>query len=566
MRAAQWTALIAWTSVAVAVAGCRGGETSTSRGPAAPGAPASREAPALQPVSLPEIAGSEQGLRDRVRTSYASLAAIRDSAALPADLAAAYGEVGKLLVAAELLDHAEPYLVNAHTLAPGEMAWPYYLAHLHRLRNDREKAITYFEDALRLKADYVPALVWLGAVHLDRGDPASAEPLFRKAVSLDPASAAARFGLGRSALASGNYDAAREQLEAALRADPGATRAHYPLAMAYRALGNARQAEVHLRLWERGFSPAASLEDGQIHPADPMMEEIGSILQTAVAHETRGVRALDAGQWRDAIAQFRAGLTVAPRDPALHQNLGTALYLSGDEAGARAEFESAVRLSPGYATAHFSLGVLAESSARDDEALERYAAAIRHDPTLAEARFRLAEGLRRGGRAEAALAHYDSIVSADPRASQARFGRAMALVRLGRYRDARGALEEAARIHPEQPGFPHALARVLAAAPDDAVRDGTRALSIIDGLRKAYGATPSLMESHAMALAEVGRFPEAADRQREAIEGARQQGRADLADVLGSNLRLYESGAPCRIPWRNDDPVHVPARVSGLRF
>lgn len=513
------------------------------------------------------MAGADEALQERVRTRFASITAVRErEQSAPADLAAAFGEVGKLLVAAELLSHAEPYFLNARSLAPGEMAWPYYLGHIHRLRNEREKALGYMDEALRLQPGYVPALVWLGAMHLDLGDPTAAEPLLREAVALQPASTAARFGLGRAALAAGDLATAREQFEAAIATDPRATRVHYPLAMTYRALGDTRQADAHLRLWEEGFSPAESLRDGQIDPADPLMEEIGTILQTAVAYETRGVRALDAGQFGDAIAQFRDGLRVAPGDPTLHQNLGTARYLSGDEAGARAAFEEAVRLSPGYARAHFSLGLLAESGGRDQEALERYSTAVRHDGTLADARFRLAEGLRRAGRVEASLAHYEDIVSADPRASQARFGHAMALVRLGRHPEARRALEEGVRTHPEQPGFAHALARVLAAAPDAAVRDGARALSLVETLQKTYGATPALTESLAMALAEVGRFEDAAARQREAIASATRLGRADPAGPMAENLRRYEAGLACRVPWRDDDPVHVPARASGLRF
>jgi hypothetical protein len=36
--------------------------------------------------------------------------------------------------------------------------------------------------------------------------------------------------------------------------------------------------------------------------------------------------------------------------------------------------------------------------------------------------------------------------------------------------------------HPEQPVFAHALARLLAAAPDDRVRDGRRALELAEEL------------------------------------------------------------------------------------
>jgi tetratricopeptide (TPR) repeat protein len=565
VTAARLVTVLAAAHVSLFASGC-GSAADERAGRANVSTSASPSASVLLPVAMPQIGGGDAALRERVRTGYASLSAVRDSGAAPPAQAAAYGAVGKLLVAAELLEQAEPYLLNARALAPGEMAWPYYLAQTYRLRNDREKAIEYFEEALRLQPGYVPALVWLGAVRLDRGDPDGAVAAFSMAVSREPGSAAAHFGLGRAALAAGDHAGAREHLEAALRADPAATRAHYPLALAYRALGDGRQADVHLRAWQQAFSPAESLQDGQIYPSDPLMEEIGSTLQTAVAYETRGVRALDAGRLSEAIGEFREGLKVSPRDAALHQNLGTALYLAGDEQGARAAFEAALGLAPGYARSHFSLGLLAESSGRDQEALDRYTAAVRYDPTLADARFRLAEGLRRIGQAQASIPHYEQIVSSDSRASQARFGLAMALVRLRRYGEAAAALEAAVRIHPEQPGLPHALARLLAAAPDDAVRNGRRAVVLVDGLRKMYGPTPALLETQAMALAEVGRFEEAAARQREAIATAATQAGGEAAARMGENLRRYESGVPCRVPWADDDPVHVPPRASGLRF
>ena len=146
----------------------------------------------------------------------------------------------------------------------------------------------------------------------------------------------------------------------------------------------------------------------------------------------------------------------------------------------------------------------------------------------------------------------------DPLASQARFGHAMALVRLRRFMEARLVLEEATRTHPEQPGLAHALARLLAAAPDDAVRDGARAVGIVQSLERTNGPTIALAETSAMALAETARFMDAIVRQRQAIAMATQAGRADIAIRLSENLRRYESGMPSRVPWPDDDPVHFP--------
>ena len=121
-------------------------------------------------------------------------------------------------------------------------------------------------------------------------------------------------------------------------------------------------------------------------------------------------------------------------------------------------------------------------------------------------------------------------------------------------------LEAAMKTYPDQPGFAHALARLLAAAPDDRVRDGAQAVSIMNDLMKIQ-RSPTMAETMAMALAEARRFDEAVKWQQDAIAGAKETNRADLVPKLTVNLRLYQNGEPCRTPWRDDDPVHHP--VSG---
>ena len=538
------------TCVLAVLAGCGRDTASPAPASTSTAAPVAGSARAsLRNTPLPAMAGVESSLQDRIRASHASLTSARQSdGTSDTDLGRMYGGVGKLLLAAELYNQAEPYLLNAAVLEPGELAWPYFLAHAYRLSFQTDKAIARFEAVLRLKPDHVPSLVWLGTLHADSGRADLAEPLLTKAVSLEPRSAAALFELGKAALASGDAARAVTQLEAALAADPGADGVHYALAMAYRARGEEQRAETHLRRWK----------DERLYPSDPLMSEITDLVKTAVVYEIRGTQAMDDRKWREAAALFREGLKVAPRDATLHQNLGTALYLAGDPRAAEAEFEEALRLLPGYAKPLFSLGVLMAERGRDAEAIERFSKAVASDPAMVNARASLADALRRSGKLEAAIAEYTQIVAIDPSAGDARFGRAMALVRLRRFAEARSVLEEAVRVHPEQPGLAHALARILAASPDDAVRDGPRALAILQSLEKATQPSLSLAETTAMALAETGRFDEAIARQRQAIAMATAARRRDLATRLSENLRRYASRMPARVPWADDDPVHYP--------
>jgi tetratricopeptide (TPR) repeat protein len=344
------------------------------------------------------------------------------------------------------------------------------------------------------------------------------------------------------ALARKDYADAVRQFEALLAADKNAAAVHYPLAMAYRGLGDLKKAEAHL----------AERRDGDIAPPDPLIEELRGLVESVAAYERRGTEALNSGDWATAVAQFRKGLAIKPTDPALRHRLGTALAQTGDTSGAVEQFEQVVRTSPQYARAHYSLGILDQASGRPQKALDRFTAAVQSDPDYVEARLALAALMRRSGRALASIEHYQHVLKVDPRVPDAAFGYAMALVSLGRYQEARDRLSKGTVSYPDHTGFPHALARVLAAAPDARVRDGQRAMALMKPLLDQQ-QTLELGETMAMTLAEVGQYQEAAAFQRSVIAAAERSGLGDLARRMTDNLRLYERRQPCRTPWREGE-------------
>jgi tetratricopeptide (TPR) repeat protein len=504
--------------------------------------------PALRPVALPDIASASSEVQARLRERHDSLTrTINDAGVSRAALADAYGDMGKLFLAAEYFDAAEASFVNASALAPSDMRWPYYMGHAYRRNNQNEKAADAFARALTLQPNHVPALVWLAEMRLASNQLDEAERLLDTARRAEPQSGAVLYGLGRAALARQDYPNAVTYLEAALSIAPGATRIRYPLALAYRGMGNRTQAEAHLS--KRG--------EVDLPPVDPLMGEVANLLQNAAAYETRGAQALDARDWPVAIEQLTRAAEIAPGNAYTRLNLGTAYYMQRDGDRALEQYREAVRLLPSLARAHFGIGVLMETRGEDRAAIESFTAAVTNDPAYLEARFSLANALRRTGRVEESLPHYAEILRANPAVSQASFGYAMGLVKLGRFVDARARLERDMKAFPEQLGFAHALARLLAAAPDDRVRDGARADAILTGLLKQQ-RTSALAETMAMAQAELGRFTDAIEWQRTAIDLARTSGRTEGLAHLTETLALYEAGRPSRTPWTGDDPVHHP--------
>ena len=113
--------------------GCRAQSPSpvpASEKPAATGsAPASQAASTGPPrlaVELPDISAAAAPVQAQLRERFASLQqqlGQRDTT--PAALAAAYSDLGRLLMATEFLDPAERFFRNARALEPGEMRWPY---------------------------------------------------------------------------------------------------------------------------------------------------------------------------------------------------------------------------------------------------------------------------------------------------------------------------------------------------------------------------------------------------------------------------------------------------------
>jgi tetratricopeptide (TPR) repeat protein len=408
--------------------------------------------PSVQAVALPDVSVLVQpAAREQLRSAYDALdAKIGDASTPAADLANAYGEMGRLLMAAEFTVAAEPYFLNAEALAPDDMRWPYYLGHVYRARGDVQHSTAAFERALRLAPSDEATLVWLGDAYLAQDRIAPARELFDKALSANPRSVAALYRLGRAALLERDHARAADYFERALAIDPRISILRYPLAMAYRGLGQAEKAEAQLR--QRG--------DVDVGPVDPLMRQLDALLDTAPVFEKRAIAASKTGDWRSAAAYLRKAVELEPNDASLRHKLGTALSMAGDAGAAAEQLELAVRAAPDQVDARFNLGQVLVSSGRIDEAVSQFLEVVKRAPGDLDARFELAEALRMSRRPREAVPHYEFVLKADSNRADARLGYALALAGAGRVAEARAQLQEGQKQHPDRPEFGQALARL----------------------------------------------------------------------------------------------------------
>ena len=527
-------------------------------GAACHSSPSTPPAAAFLDVTLPDLSRMDAPVQQQVRERFAAMQqTIARQGATDTERGQAYGGMGMTLHAGEYFDAAEPAYLNAQRLMPREPRWPYFLAHLHKSRGDTARSIAAFKRVLEIAPDDVATLIWLGRMYLDQGQADQAEPLFERARQLAPREPAVLAGLGQSALGRRDYGRAVSAFEEALSINGALASLHSPLAMAYRGLGDTVKAEAHLKQWR----------NTDVLVPDPFRQELDLSLDSGLSFELRGVRALELRDFKAAAEFFKQGVDMTPGTTALGRSLrhkmGTALYLNGDIPGAIKWFEETLRLAPANGfdepagKTHYSLGVLMASGGRGAAAIEHLSAAVRFSPNYVEAYIALGDALRRAGRVEASMKPYSEALRVSPKAADARFGYGMALVRLGRYREARDWFADAARQHPDRLDFQHAIARLLSAAPDDSVRDGRQAQTIVDGLLPSM-KTLDVGETLAMALAEQGHFADAVSVQRDVLNAARQAGFARDAARMTANLQRYERRLPCREPWSKDDVVHSP--------
>ena len=595
----------------------------------------------LAPVPHPALDSMEETVRVQLLQARRNLEELAAKDGGDAEtLGRAFGELGEIYLVYDLTTAANAALGNAGELLPGEHRWPFLIGTIYEHDRELDLAIGKYDEARRLRPDYLPTLLRLGRVRLLHGDLDASREAYSAALRLDSGSAAAHAGLARLAARRGEPRTATEHFEEALELQPTATALHYALALAYRELGENEKAREHLA--ERGdvevrfydpiaaevknrasgptaqmFLANAALEVGSVDEALARLREVlrtspsnagahanlGSVLGRAGRLEeaadafAAAVRLneglplyrvslvgllLELGRWSEALPHMRTILEQAPDHHLVRSQLAGALARQEDYEGAAAQYALVVAARPEalqmrweFATVLERLGrpqemrtqleaLLAsggddalalfklanlEIEAGDTAAAElHYTRALELDPELKEAHMNLALLMGRQRRYLEAAEHQARVVELDPDNPEAHLTLATARVLGGALADARSGLEVALARHEDDPRIADVLARLLATAPDDEVRDGARAVELA---AKVFEAFPRVefAETLAMALAEVGEFPRAAELQAQAVSEFARTSDQETLENANRRLVLYRQGVPVRAPW-----------------
>jgi tetratricopeptide (TPR) repeat protein len=360
-----------------------------------------------------------------------------------------------------------------------------------RATGDLDGALAELEQAARLAPGDHVVQFDLGNLQLARGAQQAAAQAFAASLELSPEFVPARFNLANTQLLLGRASEALVNLERVLALDPGHRRARYQAAMAKGALGSDDDAIRDLEALladDPGYAPA--------------------LLGIAELHRRQG----DGGRARSAYEE---------------------VIERGGDAGYRVD-------------AHLGLAALAREEKRPEVEIEELRAAVELAPDRDDLRESLARAFETAHRFLEGANQRKALVELRPDVALERMLEAAAWVQAGRADMARERLEEGVERLPDESLLANSLARLLATARQPEVRDGARALQIARGLY-AKKASPDVVETLAMAHAELGDYAQAVAVQRSLIDQVRSAGQTGHLPRLEQNLRRYERGEPVRM-------------------
>ncbi len=268
-----------------------------------------------------------------------------------------------------------------------------------------------------------------------------------------------------------------------------------------------------------------------------------------LAYVNLGHELFEQRRFDEAIIHYEKGLEFQPNNRQFHNNLANALREKGLLDEAIVHYEKAVQIDPGSAEAQFNLGKALGLKGKQEQALTHYEAALKIDPNFLPACMSLGIALVQQGKPALAATHFQKVLELRPHDAGGHLNLGLCFFQTGRMAEAKVEYEKAIEIVPREPGIQNNLAWLLATCPVASLRDGSRAVELAEQANVLTGGDkPLILRTLAAALAETGRFPEAAEIAQHASRLAEAQSIPDLARQIQLEANLYRAGKPCPPP------------------
>ena len=304
--------------------------------------------------------------------------------------------------------------------------------------------------------------------------------------------------------------------EKMIRDDPGDYESHNALGLRNYGLGRHEEAVRHFE------------ESVRLNP------EFGD------GHYSFGTVLARLGRLEEAATHLARAVEVEPDRVEAHNNLGGVLHSLGRLATAAAHYRWVVQLDPDDVGARRNLGVVLRSMGQLDEAISTYRLALERRPDDVETHSALGVALAELGRPDDAISEFLLVLEGRPDDSNAHYNLAITFASQRRPVDAVGHFRRALEVRPDWPASLGGLAWILATYPDPGVRDPLEAVSLAERAAELTGRQETQpLDVLAAAYAAAGRFGQAVETARAAVDRAVALEQVELATQIRQRLQLY---------------------------
>ncbi|HTQ56685.1 MAG TPA: tetratricopeptide repeat protein [Bryobacteraceae bacterium] len=245
------------------------------------------------------------------------------------------------------------------------------------------------------------------------------------------------------------------------------------------------------------------------------------------------------GDFPAAETAWQKAMSMDPEDSKARYNFGLTLDREGKLPQAITEYRKSVDINPQNAAAFTNLGIALSRQGKLDDAVEALTQSVAIRPANAMAQSNLAAALIEKGQTDQAVAHIETALEADPDFADAHNMLGIILGRAGRLDEGIAHLEKAVARTPDSPEYRFNLGRLLAARGRfaDAIPHFEQAVKL------SGGQEPQSLEMLAAMYAEVGRFAQAAEVARHALEIAERNKNTEMEERLIPRIADYEQHA-----------------------
>jgi tetratricopeptide (TPR) repeat protein len=273
----------------------------------------------------------------------------------------------------------------AAKLAPAFAEAHFNLGLVREEQGRLEEAIASFEKALTLKPRLHGANLFLAVAHYKLNHFDQALAAARKETEAYPKDASAWMWFGVIELAKDRPEEAATALDKAADLNPNEVDILY------------HRGQAHLLVSNNSYA--------QMFKVDPKSWRVLQVLAQASSEADRPL---------DAITEYQDAIKLAPKQPGLHEELGTEYWKAGKLELAEAALQEELEINPNNVLARYKLGTLESARGEGAKSKELIEGALRQNPSLKNSSYYLGRAeMELGSNAEAAKAFDRATIAPD---------------------------------------------------------------------------------------------------------------------------------------------------------